>query len=107
MENVIKEAKSLNSQMLASPLKYMNIIKSIISNSNDKNLIILRLDNKTSPYTITYIDRKLFVFGLTFVSVFLHYFRAFNKGFRYRLFIPYFTIYSLLFYREVLNPYTV
>ena len=61
-------------------------------------------DIEIKGYTISYIDRKYAVLGLTIITTALT--PLINKTrFRVRTCIPWFIFYSMLFCRENLNPY--
>jgi hypothetical protein len=82
--------------------EYVNTPLTIIKQSNNKNLILVKFPNDKN-YTITYLDRKITVLSLTTISVFARYFRS--GRFKFRWFIPYYAFYSLFICRENLDPY--
>jgi hypothetical protein len=82
---------------------YLNLPFSIVEQSNNKNTISVDL-NKNNNLSISYRDRKMAVFGLTFSSVFFHFLRA-NSNFKIRWAIPYYVFYSVLLCRENLDPF--
>jgi len=82
---------------------YLNLPFYIVEQSNIKNTIPIEL-SKNNRYSLSYRDRKLTVFGLTFSSVVFHFMRA-NSNFKLRWTIPYYIFYSLLLCRENLDPF--
>ena len=82
---------------------YLNLPFSIVEQSNSKNTISVDL-TKNNHLAISYRDRKMAVFGLTFSSVVFHFLMA-NSKFKIRWAIPYYVFYSVLLCRENLDPF--
>jgi hypothetical protein len=82
---------------------YLNLPYYIVEQSNNKNTIPIEF-SKDKRCSLSYRDRKLAVFGLTFSSVVYHFMRA-NSNFKLRWTIPYYVFYSLLLCRENLDPF--
>lgn len=81
----------------------VNIPLTLIENSNYKNMIQLKFNNRS--YKITHTDRKMTVLVLTVTGAIVHYLRSRRDKFKFKWLIPYYVFFSLILCRENLDPY--
>ncbi len=84
----------------------INIPYTLVQQSNNKNLVILKFRNKELP--LSYNKRKIGVYSFTVASAIAYHFsKSHNTRFKFRWFIPFYVFYSLLICRENLDPFLI